>query len=269
MTDRAYIGNLRRQRRAHRVLLAVALGLVLSAAPLAQDAPYDPRITPRDCEKWEARTRALANSDDPVEEQLGELLLRPELSFCQTRRVPVRDATSDEPSEPDWMPDLTRIAGLMQWVAVGTLIALLAWLLTRLQPGRWRADRAPRKGKAIPEDLTRDLLDPSTDELDQVLDGAEQAWKNGDRRRALSLLYRGALVRIWPDPRDNRARTEREVLSELRQPQFSDELLSTMRSLTRLWQQSAWAHRMPSDSDFQTIRDRWATTFDRRGVKRP
>jgi hypothetical protein len=36
----------------------------------------------------------------------------------------------------------------------------------------------------------------------------------------------------------------------------------TMRLLTRLWQQSAWAHRPPSDQDFAELCDRWRHAFD-------
>jgi len=248
-------------------LIGSALAWCLIAT--AQDQPIDPRITPQDCDKWEARTRALASSTDPVEQQLGELLQQPELRFCQTRLMPVSDLKPEEQAEPGWLPDLTTLASLLQWLAIAVLIGLLIWLLIRLQPGRWLKRHDERPGKLIPEDRIQNLLDPSHDELERVLDAAEQAWQAGDQRRAFSLLYRGAIVRIWPDEHDQRARTEREVLSALGQQRHTDQLLATMRSLTRLWQQSAWAHRMPSDEDFRAIHDRWAKTFVDRGLQRP
>lgn len=258
----------RRIQRLVRVVAAIGSGLAWCLIAAAQDQPIDTRITPQDCDKWEARTRALASSTDPVEQQLGELLQHPELRFCQTRLMPVSDLKPEEQSEPRWLPDLTTLASLLQWLAIAILIGMLSWLLMRLQPGRWRKRHDGRPGRLIPEDRTRNLLDPSHDELERVLEAAEQAWQAGDQRRAFSLLYRGAIVRIWPDEHDQRARTEREVLRALGQQRYPDQLLATMRSLTRLWQQSAWAHRMPSDADFRAIHDRWAQTFGDRAVQR-
>lgn len=258
----------RRIQRLAQVVAVLASALAWCLIAAAQDQPIDPRITPGNCDKWEARSRALASSNDPLEQQLGELLQQPELSFCQTRLVPVADLKPEEQFEPRWLPDLSSLASVLQWLAIAVLIGLLIWLLSRLQPGRWFKRRDGHPGKIIPEDRTRDLLDPSRDELDQALDAADRAWQAGDRRRALSLLYRGAIVRIWPDERDKRARTEREVLSALRLQRHPDQLMATMRLLTRLWQQSAWAHRMPSDADFREIHDRWARTFGDRGMQR-
>jgi len=257
-----------RQRVALIIVVAV-LALAWCETISARDMSIDPRIRPHDCEKWEARSRALEKSNDPVERRLGELLLQPELRFCQTRMIPVTEAKPDEQLKADWMPNLTALAGVLQWLAIAVLTGLLIWLLSKLQPGRWfKAEQKP-VGKATPEDQSRDLLDPSADELGQVLEDADRAWQAGDRRRALSLLYRGAIVRIWPDERDSRARTERELLGDLKQHPTADELLSTMTTLTRLWQQSAWAHRMPGDKDFLAIRQRWAETFIDQGVGAP
>lgn len=248
-------------------LLTISLAWCLMAN--AQAPSIDPRISPHNCEKWEARSRALARSTDPVERQLGELLLQPELSFCQTKIVAIAETKPAEQFEPEWMSGLTSLANLLQWLAIAVLIALLIWLLVRLQPGNWLRGGDERPGKRLPEDRTRDLLDRVDENLDQVLEASERAWQAGDRRLALSLLYRGAIVRIWPHDRNDRARTEGEVLAALRRQPAPASLMSMMRALIRLWQQSAWAHRMPSDDNFREIHQRWAETFGDRGVQDP
>ncbi|MEN1728453.1 MAG: DUF4129 domain-containing protein [Pseudomonadota bacterium] len=248
-----------------RTKLWITVGLITLLSidiALAEEVPPEVQFTPYNCEKWEARKEAMADSSDPLQQSLGELLQQPELSYCQTRRVRVQDP--EKPDEPwfDWDPNLDWLAMLMQILAIAVLIALVIWLLLKLQPGRWAKASSEAQGKTIPVDQRRTLATADDDDLDQVVSAAERAWAAGDRRRALSLLYRGALIRIWPRDRDRRARTEREVLAALRSQRAPEQLQSTMRLLTRAWQQSAWAHRPPSDQDFSKVRDRWIETFD-------
>jgi len=240
----------------------VLVCLWLSAALGAQETQSEARFSPYNCEKWEARTRALANASDPVQQSLGELLQEPELSYCRTRTVRVQGP--DKPDEPwfDWRPDFSGLAGLMQILAILLLAGLVLWLLSRLEIGAWSRRPEAHDGKAVPDDRSHELTARSEEDTDRVIDAAKAAWASGDRRRALSLLYRGALVRIWPRPRDRQARTEREVLEALKNTGAPERMQSTMRLLTRLWQQSAWAHRPPGDGDFAELCERWQLCFD-------
>ncbi len=257
-----------RSRPAACVVLA-ASALLACSGLWAQSADEAPRITPQACEKWEARSRALARSEEPLERELGELLLQPELEFCVTRQVPVKEAPDQAMESSQAFLDLAALAGVLQWLAIAVLAGLLLWLLVRLKPGRWLEQRRSGAEKTLPQDRTQRLPSAPEDALDRVLERAEQAWQSGDQRGALSLLYRGALARLWPERRDQRTRTEGEVLALLRQRSAPDELLSMMQTLTRLWQQSAWAHRLPEDDEFRAIHRRWARHFGAAGDAAP
>ena len=230
----------------------------VKVGPLNQQ--NSPQFSPQNCDKWEARTHAMTRSDDTVERELGQLLQQPELSFCQTLNVPVKDEPDTQAAWFDLGPELAALAQVLQWIAIAALIALVIWLVSKLQPGRWLKNRDRPPGKAMPANRRMEMVGDDGQNKD-VLNVAEQAWHSGDRRGALSLLYRGAIIRIWPDQRRNLARTEREVISALQKAQAPDALLQTMHSLIRLWQQSAWAHRMPSDAEFKAICERWTRTF--------
>jgi hypothetical protein len=160
-----------------------ALGVLFMLAPLwlpatlsAQDAASETRFSPRNCEKWEARTRAMTEASDPVQQSLGELLQEPELSYCQTRTVRVQ--APEKPDEPwfDWSPDFSGLAGLMQIIAILTLAALVLWLLSRLETGAWTGRPEAHEGKALPDDRSQDLTTPAEDDLDRVIELAEAAW---------------------------------------------------------------------------------------------
>jgi len=250
--------------RCHALALMLAGSALLACSDLpAQQPDEQARLTPFQCEAWATRARALAGSDDPLERELGELLQRPELRFCSERSVPAEIQPNDASQSLAELLDLDSLAAVLQWLAIALLAAALIWLLRRLQPGRWLERRRKGPNKPLPADRARALVEPTDKPLDRVSERAEAAWQAGERRAALSLLYRGALATLLPDGADSRARTEREVLKLLRQRQISDEVLATMQVLTRLWQQSAWAHRLPADDDFHVIHARWGRHFSR------
>ncbi len=91
---------------------------------------------------------------------------------------------------------------------------------------------------------------------------AQQLWQSTQHREALSLLYRGALVRLinHEQVRLKNSHTEGDVL------RHSKQLLSKpkqryLSSLTDQWRLIAYAHKTPSESDMQYLFDHWSSDF--------
>ncbi len=178
----------------------------------------------------------------------------------------------DGPWWPDWMGGLIEFLGalpevarLLLWVAAGVVLALLAaWLLRnreRLFRGRRRA--AVGAGEAPAElfglDLRQERLpdDPAAEALRLIA--------AGDPRAALSLLYRGALVRLIFDHglEIPRSATEGECMQRVEQ-RCSAELSAFFTELTRHWRSLAYAHRMPQRVRLQRLAEAWGERFGRR-----
>ncbi|AKS41572.1 hypothetical protein [Wenzhouxiangella marina] len=248
--------------RLLRILLAGLLAVLLVDSALADDPvprPTNP-ITARQCDKWEAQVEILSEAEDPVSRELGEMLQQPELRFCQTQNVRVR-----APEAPDLDGgldfDFEPIAIVLRLLMILLLIGLTLWLLMRWRPEVFGAWRRKRSERVLPASRSERIVDEDAPLPDDIVGAAEAAWRDGQPRLALSLLYRGALQRLWPDRPEIRGRTEMEVLGELRAAQAPDELLAFMRRLTAQWQSVAWAHRAPDGDDFEALGRDWRARF--------
>ncbi len=109
-------------------------------------------------------------------------------------------------------------------------------------------------------------MDVRPDSLpDDIIAEARQKWQNGDHRGSLSLLYRGALVRLINDEKVKLkdSHTEGDVLKQSSNI-ITSEKLSYLQTLTIQWQRIAYAHRTPDDemnNTMQNLFDSWATQF--------
>jgi len=100
---------------------------------------------------------------------------------------------------------------------------------------------------------------------DDIIAEARQKWQQGDHRDSLSLLYRGALVRLINEEKVKLkdSHTEGDVLKQA-STIISTEKQSYLQTLTVQWQRIAYAHRTPDDemnSTMNTLFDSWATRF--------
>lgn len=100
---------------------------------------------------------------------------------------------------------------------------------------------------------------------EDIIAEARQKWQQGDHRDALSLLYRGALVRLINEEKVKLkdSHTEGDVLKQSSNI-ISTEKHSYLQSLTAQWQRIAYAHRTPDDEMNSTMNhlfDSWATRF--------
>jgi len=87
-------------------------------------------------------------------------------------------------------------------------------------------------------------------------------WQTGEKPAALSLLYRGALSVL--NARDGlviqASTTENECLRFVKQQQLP-ELTHYFSQLIQVWQQIAYAHRLPQDTKVQSLCEKWPHYF--------
>ncbi len=91
---------------------------------------------------------------------------------------------------------------------------------------------------------------------------AKGLWQAQQYREALSLLYRGALVRLinQEEVRLENSHTEGDVLRHSKQ-RISNTKLGYLKSLTDQWRLIAYAHKTPSEKDMQHLFDHWTSDF--------
>ena len=143
---------------------------------------------------------------------------------------------------------VARSAEVVLWVGLASVVAAL---LFSLRDFRYRDIRAPTA--PTPRTFMGLDLDPARLPLD-VAAAARACWERGDRIAALSLLYRGALVRL----------AERGVL-EIPESATEQECLRLIRrarpgltaaafdALTGSWVRARYAHVTPGDAQFESL----------------
>lgn len=169
---------------------------------------------------------------------------------------------SREAATPGWLEGFARVVGtlgeLALWITAGLLLALLAWTAPRWWPWlRGFATPALPKPAAAREDPL-----PEAEPLPEDVPGAaRRLWSSGQPREALALVYRAsvdamvqATGRVLP-PGATEAQCLRaaQALAEPPRRAFA-------RSVG-LWQQAAYADRMPSDGDFDAMLDEASMQF--------
>lgn len=91
---------------------------------------------------------------------------------------------------------------------------------------------------------------------------ARQLWQQGKHREALSLLYRGGLMRLVNQ--DNVEledhHTEGDVLKLSRQT-LHQQREAYLEQLTHIWQRAAYAHRFPDDDEAEYLFQHWESAF--------
>jgi hypothetical protein len=239
-----------------RFSLMILLGVWLMATAVA-DEPETPErpLSPYMCEDWQEHVAALQESADLLEQQLGEFHAQDDMQFCQLQSVRVSE---DRASEWDFsMPQMGALAWMLRALAIAGLIGLVIWLAWRWHQhfDRQRSLTDPRRPPpgtrtrriehycALPEDIPAAAL---------------EAWQAGRPRDAMSLLYRGAVVRLLPEKRINEARTEREIIAALKQASTNRDTLAWMQALVNTWLGTAWANRPPDEPAFLELHRQWS-----------
>jgi hypothetical protein len=231
--------------------------LARRAAPLASAAALTVALL------GAAPTPAAAQAcvaDDPTSASacLGEVLADP--AFGASREVEwwrLREDLFDLDGDADlslpalgWLGELLATFGeLLLWALfAAAAIALLLGVAARRAPARPAGASEPAPTRLFGLDLDPDSLP------DDVVGAARAAWARGERREALSLLYRGALVALVERGglAIPRSATELECVELVRGSARAADA-PAFRSLTLAWLHARYAGAPPGDDAFDAL----------------
>jgi len=229
----------RAAKPAARVGIAAALALALlnaSASPARAS----------DCVPSEAASAGDCIADVLRDPDFGSE--RTELRWMPKESEP--DAPQDDPS---WLASLVDF--FVQFARVllyGGLVVAVVAILFALRGKRFDLSRAPRAERMPVTLMGLDLRPESLPE--DVVAAARAAWERGDATLALSLLYRGALVRLAkrgaleiPE-----SATENECLRAVRRME-TDGIAGAFGALTGAWVRARYGHSAPAAAEFGAL----------------
>jgi len=241
------------------------IGLGLLAAPEVGWTAAEPAHFL--CEERRTREARLAQADSPVKQALAEALQEPELRVCQVQqRWGWREDKRVKPPEralrdPRLAQRFAAVIEMLLWFTLGLSIVVAVWWLWRRAP-RTLARARHHVAQAGPGFVQgRDEMTVPPDA--RLGDAAWRLWIEGQPREALRMLYQGSLAGLATQrglPVRTSA-TEDECL-RLAAAQLADpELLCFLRRLTRAWQATAYAHRLPDEIDARDLCTEWSRHF--------
>ena len=220
---------------------------------------------------------AQAPPGEPTAEEIGgvvrEVMAREEFGTVEERTVWIprwRSGEARRRRSPAGGPGSDLIsaiaaltARLMPWVLGGGALSLLAYLMISRRGGRRRgAGRSGAEGEGDGGGERQEGPVPSEDASEALpadwVDAAVRSWSAGERRRALSLLYRGSLRHIRetgkaeiPD-----SATETEAVSRARAGLTGEQdrlLVEFVESATRAWLRQAYTAGTVSSRAFREL----------------
>lgn len=264
--------------------LALALGLLaMPSAPVAaqaarqlQEQREHLRLLPPKSQQPGERPAA---QGDTLREVFGDAALRDDPAFRQAVRRAHEDPLLDrsrtvyqwEPRNPrkaerrdlpPWLQVVGRLVATVAesglWILLGLLVLALALTARHWWPWMRRLQVAARPP---PQATTAAVAEPGR-LPDDLVAQARRQWREGRARRALALLYRGSVeamaerigVALVPGA------TEAQCLRASRRlPEEADR--SAFARVVRVWQQAAYAGRMPGDGEFEDLLGELARRF--------
>lgn len=169
------------------------------------------------------------------------------------------DVTLDKSPMRLWVESIGKVIAFgaenVLWILVALLIALLVRYHRLWLP--WISDRFERERK--PDALeVHDIALP--DQLPDDVPGAVRAlWQQGQARAALALLYRAAVLRLDEALGTSLppGATEAECLRRSRRLADSG-YADLFARIVRCWQAAAYAQRLPSASDVESLLGAWS-----------
>jgi len=150
----------------------------------------------------------------------------------------------------DWS-DLARLLAQLGeaalWVVVAGLLLLLIITVRRWWPWMRRVAKAQTQQ---PDQVHTTALSRATPLPSDLLAHARALWWGGERRMALSLLYRGSLES--PGLALPASATESDCL-RLSRHALAPEQHDALTQMVRVWQLAAYAGCWPGDAEFETL----------------
>ncbi|MDY6993293.1 MAG: hypothetical protein SVR94_11930, partial [Pseudomonadota bacterium] len=202
-------------------------------------------------------SQSIAETQNPrlAKQYISDILQQPE--FETTRQVYrwryIGDSEAQHTKESEFWPEIQPIIRfiaqmfeLLLWLFLGLAIGMLMYYIWRWQP-------ATTLEHLQPASPTPQRLSPHTNALAKdVAEHAWQLWQRGAQQAALSVLYRGALVKLSQYVSIAPGATEQECL-QLVQLNCTGALVDYFVLLTRHWQNSAYGQRQPNNAEVQAL----------------
>ncbi|MEL6346306.1 MAG: DUF4129 domain-containing protein [Myxococcota bacterium] len=211
---------------------------------------------------------ARAEPPDPQAE-IEAVLSRPE--FGDTEMVETYQIREEVWELWEWLfdrdeQDRPELAAIAEVVRIALLVLLgvgiVAIVLMLIRQGSLRLPSRTAQRPALPEDARGLTLMAPAPLPPDIAQQARQQWEAGRPEIALSMLYRGALVRMIDvfQAEIEEGATEAECL------RIADALLpdgprQTFRRLTRSWIQTAYGRRPPPLAEGLALCDAWSVAF--------
>lgn len=184
----------------------------------------------------------------------------------------IHTETTKEWIPPDWLKDWNWGSGsssastwsgfeflsvLIKTLGIIGLVALVVWLIYR-----YRHLITPKGGEKAPEEKAKARvvmgMEVTAESLPKdIPNAAMEAWRSGQRHKAMSLLYRGAIS--WMIRHGGieiaESDTENDCLSRVQRSQLSQ--TGYFKSLTDTWICLAYARQIPADEEMESLCGQW------------
>lgn len=255
----------RLQQNKHTIGAAAVLFLIVCSAPPVVQA--DNILGNSSCDRLFARDERLKNAPGRIKRTLAEVLAEKDFAYCEkTTRWRLKDSAENKPARTRSAGEklgLT-LAGAIEWLLWGLLIVcallLLFWLLKQTKAPALKARRQAQPPAPLlvhGQEISAETFAKS------AADEAWRLWQAGAKREALALLYRASLSALIALHHIDfgRSATEAECLGKAAQQLPAGELLDYLQRMTRIWQQAAYAHRVPAPGDVETLCRQWSVLF--------
>jgi hypothetical protein len=196
--------------------------------------------------------------------QISEVMQREELVGMRTQQQWVlrnpKEKTAEDPTEiaKSLQVLFATVTKMALWIAVIVLLVMAfvyrKSILALLKPLKRKAPTPQPPDVLFGMDIRPESLP------DDIAAASQRLWESGQQREALSLLYRGALMRLTRHDHLNvqASHTEGDIL-RLAQPHLNTERLAWLQATTHAWQAIAYAHRAPDTHTLIPLWQGWRT----------
>lgn len=164
-----------------------------------------------------------------------------------------------------WMQSIPKFAGIileiLAWVIGGVVVVFIIYKIWQNKQWFQYYIKIPRKRVKVPSKLFG--LDLSKNSLPgDIISNVKELLKNNEIRQALSLLYRGTLVRLINDFNIQipSSATENECV-ELVKSKAKKREINFFQTLTQIWLTIAYGHITPERQTIEEVCQTWQTIY--------
>ncbi|NEV60574.1 DUF4129 domain-containing protein [Thiorhodococcus minor] len=201
---------------------------------------------------------------DRAKALIAEVLEDPDFGSVKEVEVWVPIESPDEEEDPVRLPEgvkavLLMVAGSLKWILLAFAVAGILLLLLRILRDRRRLGwslRRVRSRSRMAVSESEPMVEASLP--NDIAQAVRQRLRDGDRRGALSLLYRASLAHLGrlgveiPE-----GATEGDCLRLARRALPRAEV-APFKRVTQAWWGFAYAHRAPSDAGVESLLEAWS-----------